>query len=110
MHQHPPIRIDKRRRDDEQNIRSVLFWILKDFINSASRNAELDPYGDNGTGDKAMLDIMRALALDKKGATAIEYGLIVALIVIAMIGALTGLANTTIGMWTNVANKVSGAS
>lgn len=47
---------------------------------------------------------------DCKGATAIEYGLIMALIVIALIGALSGLASTTVGMWNDVADNVVQAS
>ncbi|WP_267396171.1 MULTISPECIES: Flp family type IVb pilin [unclassified Sphingomonas] len=47
---------------------------------------------------------------DNRGATAIEYGLIVAMIVIAMIVALKNLAGTTIGMWNNVSTKVDQAS
>lgn len=47
------------------------------------------------------------LARDEAGATAVEYGLIVALIVIAMITALDSLANATITMWTDVATDVS---
>jgi pilus assembly protein Flp/PilA len=57
-----------------------------------------------------MLGLMQAFARDKKGATAIEYGLIAALVVVAMIGALSGLANVTIGMWNDVANKVQAAN
>lgn len=40
------------------------------------------------------------------GATAIEYGLIAALVVIAAIGGFTALADATIGMWTDVADNV----
>jgi pilus assembly protein Flp/PilA len=47
------------------------------------------------------------LAGDKKGATAIEYGLIVALIVIAMIGGLELFAGGAIGMWNSVQQNVS---
>jgi pilus assembly protein Flp/PilA len=53
-----------------------------------------------------MLRLMRALARDRKGATAIEYGLIVSLVIIAMIVALTNFANTSVGMWNNISNKV----
>jgi len=49
------------------------------------------------------------LRRDRRGATAIEYGLIVALIVIAMIGALTQLASVTTDMWSNVSSKVVNA-
>jgi len=47
---------------------------------------------------------------DERGATAIEYGLIVSLIVIAMVGALAVLADTTGGMWNDVSNNVSDSS
>lgn len=42
------------------------------------------------------------LRRDKRGATAIEYGLIVALIAIAMIGGLKTLGGGAGGMWTNI--------
>lgn len=47
---------------------------------------------------------------DERGATAIEYGLIVSLIVIAMVGALNVLADTTTGMWNDVSNNVSSSN
>lgn len=47
---------------------------------------------------------------DEEGATAIEYGLIVALVVIAMMAALQNVASSTIGMWNNVSNKVVASS
>ncbi|WP_174291411.1 Flp family type IVb pilin [Sphingomonas bacterium] len=50
------------------------------------------------------------LLRDTRGGTAIEYGLIVALVVIAMIASFKELANTTVGMWGNVNTKVSAAS
>ena len=46
----------------------------------------------------------RSLRSDKRGATAIEYGLIAALIVIAMMGALSRLGGGAGGMWSNIAN------
>ncbi|PZO73044.1 MAG: Flp family type IVb pilin [Sphingomonas taxi] len=49
--------------------------------------------------------IARALR-QQRGATAIEYGLILALMVIAMIVGLTALANSTTGMWNTVDTKV----
>ncbi|MBC2778197.1 Flp family type IVb pilin [Parasphingopyxis marina] len=50
------------------------------------------------------------IARDERGATAIEYGLIVSLVVIAMVGALVVLADTTTGMWNNVSNTVESNS
>ncbi len=49
---------------------------------------------------------LRKLSADKRGATAIEYGLIVALIVVAMIGGLTMLGGGTSGMWTKINNAM----
>lgn len=48
---------------------------------------------------------MKRLVGDQSGATAIEYGLILSLIVIAMIAALHGVATTTISMWGSVESK-----
>lgn len=47
-----------------------------------------------------------ALAHDERGATAIEYGLICAMIVLAMVAALKGVANANSGMWNNVSSVV----
>ena len=52
-----------------------------------------------------MSTCLKRLVEDQSGATAIEYGLILALIVIAMIGALQGVASTTVNMWGNVESK-----
>ena len=52
---------------------------------------------------------MRRLRSDKRGATAIEYGLIVALIAVAMIGALETLGGGTNGMWGKLDNQVDQA-
>ena len=50
------------------------------------------------------------LIRDQKGATAVEYGLIVALIVLAMMAGLSQFAGTTIRMWNDIAANVSGSS
>ena len=52
------------------------------------------------------LKFFRKLLRDNRGATAIEYGLIVALIVIAMMGALSGVADENNGLWAVVTQKV----
>ena len=57
-----------------------------------------------------LLRLIRLLARDRTGGTAIEYGLIAALVVITMIAALSELANTTTGMWNNVNTKVTTAT
>ncbi len=48
------------------------------------------------------------LAGDQRGATAVEYGLIVALIVIVVIAGVAGVADETTSMWNNVSDSVSG--
>ena len=46
---------------------------------------------------------------DEKAATAIEYGLILAMVFLAMIVGVTQFSQTTINMWNQVANAVRGA-
>jgi pilus assembly protein Flp/PilA len=50
--------------------------------------------------------ILRKLRTDVSGATAIEYGLIAALIIIAMMGGLQALGGSTNGMWGKIRNNV----
>ncbi len=59
---------------------------------------------------RAFLNRANALWRDQRGATAIEYGLILALIVIAVLGALSLLANGTTSLWDDVASKVISSS
>lgn len=56
-----------------------------------------------------IVDTIRRLLGDRKGGTAIEYGLVVALIVIAMIASLQGVANATVGLWFNINANVATA-
>ncbi len=48
----------------------------------------------------------RKLRSDKRGATVIEYGLIAALIVIAIMGALRSLGGGSNGMWGKLDNHI----
>ena len=54
-----------------------------------------------------MIRTLRRLLASNKGATAVEYGLIIAMIVLAMLAALTNVATKTNAMWGNVANEVT---
>ena len=54
----------------------------------------------------AIRSSLRKLRADKRGATAIEYGLIAALIVIAMMAGLSSLGGGAGGMWTKLKNNV----
>ena len=51
----------------------------------------------------------KALVDDQSGATAIEYGLIAALVVVALIASLQSVATTTIAMWDNVQTRSTAA-
>ncbi len=46
---------------------------------------------------------------DRRGATAVEYGLIVSLIFLVVIGAIIGVTSTTIEMWNYVSNSMINA-
>lgn len=52
------------------------------------------------------VQILKSLLRDETGATALEYGLIVSLVIIAMLGALNAVAGTTVGMWNNVSTTI----
>jgi pilus assembly protein Flp/PilA len=54
---------------------------------------------------KRSLAFLGRLARDSRGGTAIEYGLIIALCVLALVAALQGVADVTIRMWDNVSAK-----
>jgi pilus assembly protein Flp/PilA len=49
----------------------------------------------------------RTLRSDKRGATAIEYGLIAALIAVAAIGGMSSLGGGANGMWGKLDNKIA---
>ena len=57
-------------------------------------------------GLPVMRKIMRRILRDNKAATAIEYGLIVSLIVIAILGALNSFAGQAGGMFNLVETKI----
>lgn len=58
---------------------------------------------------KRVTGLCRRLAADVRAATAVEYGFIVTLVVIASMVAIIEVAGTTSDMWNNVNNKVTAA-
>ncbi len=50
---------------------------------------------------------LRKIRSDENGATAVEYGLIVSLVVIAILGALRGVADENTGLWGRVQTAVT---
>lgn len=55
------------------------------------------------------MSFFRKLRKNEKGATAIEYGLIAALIAVAAVGAMSALGNSVSGTFNNASNAMKGA-
>lgn len=58
---------------------------------------------------RAIRTNFRRLRSDKRGATAIEYGLLAALIAMGMIAGLTALGGGANGLWGKMSNRVDAA-
>ncbi len=56
------------------------------------------------------MNLIRKIFKDKKGATAIEYGLIAALIAVAAIAAMQGLGTSLNTTFSNVSTAMNGGS
>ncbi len=56
-----------------------------------------------------MFKILRALRKNKKGATAIEYGLIAALVAVAAIGAMTALGGSLQSIFGEASSQLNSA-
>lgn len=57
-----------------------------------------------------MKSFLKAIKTDERGAAAIEYGLILALICLSSLAALQGLADENTKIWNKVSSDVIGAS
>jgi pilus assembly protein Flp/PilA len=57
-----------------------------------------------------MLRFLARLGRDAKGATAIEYGLILALVFLAMLGAISTFGQNAIDVWSHISNTVTNAA
>ena len=57
-----------------------------------------------------MFRFLTKLGRDASGATAIEYGLILALIFVAMLGGVSALGGGVSGAWSSISNSVSSAA
>ncbi len=57
-----------------------------------------------------MRKLLKAIATDISGATAVEYGLILAMVFLAMLAAVQNFGSATIVMWDGVADKVQEAT
>lgn len=54
-----------------------------------------------------MRQFLQLLARETEAATAVEYGLILALIFLAMIGAIQAFGVTAMSIWTTIADNVA---
>jgi pilus assembly protein Flp/PilA len=54
-----------------------------------------------------MLKVFRGFVIDESGATAIEYGLIAALIAVVIIGAVTAVGTSLSATFQTVAGKIA---
>ena len=52
-----------------------------------------------------LLSILRTIAADQRGATAVEYGLILAMVFLAMLGAVSAFGTAVIDMFNNISSK-----
>ena len=68
--------------------------------------------GESAPGDRMGITMKKLLQMirDEKGATAIEYGLIAALIAVAAIAAMQGLGASLNTTFTNVSTAMSGSN
>jgi pilus assembly protein Flp/PilA len=57
----------------------------------------------------AIRRILRKLGADARGATAIEYGLICALIAVAALAGMQALGGGSAGMWGRISSEVDAA-
>ncbi|MBO9623630.1 MAG: Flp family type IVb pilin [Sphingomonas sp.] len=56
-----------------------------------------------------LVRLFRRLVPDRRAATAVEYGLILAMIVLATFASLAAVGNVTSSMWNDVSEKVQSA-
>lgn len=69
--------------------------------------------GDSGAGDwKVMrvLDAIHRLAIDRSGATVVEYGLIATLIFLVIVGAVNLFASDVTDLFNTISGNVSASS
>jgi pilus assembly protein Flp/PilA len=61
-------------------------------------------------GEEVMSDFLRVVVCDERGATAVEYGLIAALISIAGVAALTSMGSSLTKIYTFIADEANSAT
>jgi pilus assembly protein Flp/PilA len=59
---------------------------------------------------RAIASLARAFVLDRRGATMVEYALLIAMIALAMLVAFAPLAEQVVAIWENTDQEVAGAA
>ncbi len=54
-----------------------------------------------------MKELLKRFVREEEGASAVEYGLLVGLIAVVIVGAVTTLGTTLSGMFTSIAGSIS---
>jgi pilus assembly protein Flp/PilA len=80
---------------------------LQVFVNASVGNPDCSQPGKE-VGPE-MLELIRRITRCEQGATAVEYGLIVSLIVIAIVASLGQFGEGSQSMWNQVSNKIINA-
>ena len=57
-----------------------------------------------------MVTVLKKLRNDDRGATAVEYGLILALVFLAMMAGVEAFGKSAIEMWNNISTTVEAAN
>ena len=60
-------------------------------------------------GATEVVEFLKKLKADDRGATAVEYGLILSLIFLALMGAVEAFGQTTIDMWNGISTEMQNA-
>jgi pilus assembly protein Flp/PilA len=109
LEQYPARRIDQRHRYDENGCRKILQGAAssKGILKRDPRKRARSPTAKGMAW--VMITFLASLYRDTRGATAIEYGLICAMIVIAVIGAIQGLGQSNSGGWGAMSSKATTA-
>ena len=51
---------------------------------------------------RKLVQLFNSVLRDQRGATAIEYGLLAAMIALALVTALTSISGSVVGVWTDI--------
>ena len=57
-----------------------------------------------------MFRFLSRLGRDASGATAVEYGLILALVFLAMLGGISTFGQSAVGVWNTISSSVTSSS